>query len=185
MCVNLNLQTRTVIKMAMTEQTVTSCVSNYSGQWLSCTCQRQMSHNVWVTHLHFFCVHKTKWKVSKDEITQLHEYSDLQFRNNFENSRSLYKAEQQRQAVDETRYTRTACMNRVMNMTTLLRSMSKAGRFHINSRLMIWGHNEDMTLSTTNITCENKRELKFPDVSKIFFTSFCFHYNHTNFQQYV
>ena len=130
-------------------------------QQLSCTCQRQMSHNFWVTHLQFFCVHKTKWKVSKDEITQLHEYSELQIRNNFENSKSLYKAEQQCQAVVETRYKRTACMNRVMTVTTLLRSMSKAGRFHINSRLMIWCYNEDMTLSTTNITCENKRELTF------------------------
>jgi len=35
MCVNLNLQKRTVIRMAMTEQTMTSCVSNYSGQWFN------------------------------------------------------------------------------------------------------------------------------------------------------
>ena len=35
MYVDLNLQKRTVIKMAMTEQTVTSCVSNYSGQWFN------------------------------------------------------------------------------------------------------------------------------------------------------
>jgi len=42
-------------------------------QQLPCTYQRQMSHNFWVTHVHFFCIHKrkwktTKWKVSKDEI---------------------------------------------------------------------------------------------------------------------
>jgi len=88
-------------------------------QQLSCTCQRQMSHNFRVTHLHFFCIHKTKWKVSKDDITQLHEYSELHVRNNFENSKNVYKAEQQRQAVVQTRYMRTACINRVMIVRTV------------------------------------------------------------------
>jgi len=35
MYVDSNLQKRTVITMAMTEQTVTTCVSNYSGQWFN------------------------------------------------------------------------------------------------------------------------------------------------------
>ena len=57
-------------------------------QQLSCTYQRQRSHYFWVTHVIFFCIHKTKWKatkwkVSKEEVTQSHEYSELHVRNNF------------------------------------------------------------------------------------------------------
>jgi len=98
-----------------------------------------------------------KWKVSKEEVTQSHEYSELRVRNNFTTQKVYIK---QRNSVRQSTK-QVACINRVMTVTTLLRSMSKAGRFHINSRLMIWCYNEDMKVSTTTITCENKWGLSF------------------------
>jgi len=131
-------------------------------QQLSCTYQRQRSQYCWVTHLQFFGIHKTKWKakkwkVSKEEVTQSHEHSELRVRNNFTTQKVYIK---QRNSVRQSTK-QVACINRVMTVTTLLRSMSKEGRFHINSRLLIWCYNEDMKVSTTTITCENKWGLSF------------------------
>jgi len=90
MCADLNLQKRSVIKMAKTEQTMTSCVSNYSGHWFN-NCLARINvkgHITSESHMHFFCIHKTKWKatkwkVSKEEVTQSHECCELHVRNNF------------------------------------------------------------------------------------------------------
>jgi len=70
--------------MAMTDQTVTNCVSNYSGQWFNnCLALTNVKgHITSGLHIYTFSAYM-KQKVSKAEITQLHEYSELHVRNNF------------------------------------------------------------------------------------------------------
>jgi len=70
MCADFNLQKPTVIRMAMTEQTVTSCVNNYSGQWFN-NCLARINvkgHITSESHMCiFFCIHKTKWRQKNEK----------------------------------------------------------------------------------------------------------------------